>query len=675
MGISISTRFSPDTVYYPEEVTPIKEVLDRLGVKPPNFEYCNSVRITHGPTPSRCYFLLRRSEYAEIAEEITVKNPEITGDFCIIINIIDDSQPIKINNVVNSNAIRYKNWTVTDARVILGHANNPDSIVLLTIEDIRYQLGIYSCWQEFEDSPTNEFIDSYNVLRHTPKIYNGYAEDLVENNADYNGYYFYKHTLKPVSLNNSQNTNKYELWNAKEIAEKVFNEWTNDILGITKGIKADELENLHPMNLCVSQLSYLDFLTKLAQISKTYYYVNEDGMIVFDSDPFFDPRPSIESEGDYAIENVLGNDLTHTFVPKPIFVVQEHCFYYSNNESDAIDRRFHIIGLAQNASIDLNPVNSYSYTSASFFRVGGPTRLVNIPHLFRVRDIYWNNTEYINNYVSILEYRLLYMENKERTLFYHSIPDFILSPGWTGDIIVYGNFGYGTHMTVIGVKEYEIDYYTAKFEDYYSQPVVEYWRYVQTGGYKKPEDWNLEEPDPEAPVQPDDYKPPSLRVYNPAAPCRLYYPANNKKVKYRISPQEPEGVEVVVEDPLGTHINDPEGTKGVCIQVGQRFFVVESIAKKYYTWTLLSTWTLEPNLGVWYALATLHDLANDKIVQENAIIYDRLKMFTDQQVGDRGYCYYQPEMPDDPNISSVRPGQPLEYWAVNAPCEHWTGYD
>lgn len=671
MGISISVNFSPDTVFFPEEVTPIKEVLDRLGVKPPNFEYCNSVRITHGPTPSTCYFLLRKSEYDELEQLLeSINNPAITHDFCIIINIIDDSKPIKINNVVNQDAIRYKNWTITDARVILGDADNPDSVVLLTIKDVRYQLGMYSCWQKFEDSPTSEFIDSYNVLRHTPKIYNGYAEDLVQNDTDFNGYYFYKHTLKPVSLNNSQNTNRYELWSVQEIVKKVFDYWENNILKNGSAVDVAVLPYVHPMNLCVSQLTYLDFLTKIAQITKTYYYVDTKGTIKFDDDEVFDPFYG-STEVNYAIKNVLSDMYYHTFLVDPVFVVQEHCFYYSNNESDAIDRRFHVIGMAQNASIDLNPANGYPMGTLP----GRPKRLVNVPHLFRVRDIHWDNTGYIRNYIDDLEYRIYALENKERILFFNIIPDFEQRPGWTSDIIVYGNFGHGTHTTVIGVKEYEIDYYNSKFEDYYSQPVVEYWRYVQTGGYKKPEDWNLEEPDPAAPVQPDDYKPPSLRVYNPAAPCRLYYPANNKKVKYRISPQEPEGVEVVVEDPLGTHINDPEGTKGVCIQVGQRFFVVESIAKKYYTWTLLSTWTLEPNLGVWYASATLHDLANDKIVQENAIIYDRLKMFTDQQVGDRGYCYYQPEMPDDPNISSVRPGQPLEYWAVNAPCEHWTGYD
>lgn len=658
MGISISPHSSPNTVYFPEEVTSIKETLDRLGVQPPNFEYCNSVRLTHGPTPSKCYFLLRKSEFVELRG--------IAGDkfekFGIIVNIAPDA-PIKDSNGNFLPGIpRYKNWSVTDARVILGHIDNPNSIILLTIEDVRYWMGRYSCWMEFQESPTGEFVDSYNVLRHTPKIYNGYAEDLVEKTAELNGYYFYKHTLKGSLLNNSQNTSRYELWNAKEIVEKTFNYWSSNILQVNDSVDASILADLHPMNLCVSQLSYLGFLTKLAEISKTYYYVNSDGKVVFGESAYSYDATNL----DYGIENMLNT----VFKEDCIFVVKEHCFYYSNNESDAIDRRFHIIGLAQNSSIDLNPANSYPFSNIP----GQGNLIINVPHLVRVRDTHWNNTQFINNYITTrIAPRIANMEQSEKTLLFRGVQ--IQDPMFGADVIVYGNFGSGTHTTVIGVPEYDINYYNAKFEDYYSQPVVEYWRYVQTGGFKKPEGWDLEEPDPAAPVQPDDYKPPSLRVYNPNAPCRLYYPANNKKVKYRISPQEPEGVEVVVEDPLGTHINDPEGTKGVCVQVGQRFFVVESIAKKYYTWTLLSTWTLEPNLGVWYALATLHDLANDKIVQENAIIYDRLKMFTDQLVGDRGYCYYQPEMPDDPNISSIRPGQPLEYWAVNAPCEHWTGYD
>ena len=658
MGISISPHNQPNTVYYPEDPTSIKETLERIGVSPPNFEYCNSVRLTHGPTPSKCYFLLRKSEFVEL-QGIASDTFERFG---LIVNVHQDESIVDQSNNVNAGIIRYKNWSVTDAKVILGHRDNPNSIVLITLEDVRYWLSRYSCFADFQNTPTSEFRDSYNVIRHTPKIYNGYAEDQIASSDDLNGYYFYKHTLKSSLLNNSQNTSKYELWNGEQIVKEVFSYWSSNIVNIANGVDAQILQDLVPMNLCVSNLTYLDFLTKMAEISKTYYYVDKDGKIIFD-----DKSYSYTSENlDYGIENLLGttaaNDLNF------LMVVQEHCFNYSNNESDAIDRRFHIIGLASNSSIDLQPNKTYPFGGEP----GKANITVNIPHLVRVRDRFWNNTSYISNYVSSrIGPRMTAMEYSEKNLFFrgfqHEVPKF------GADLIIYGNYGSGLHTTVVGLPKYDIDYYTTKFEDHVQSPVVEYWRYVQLSNYRKPDNWDLEEPDPEAPAttEPDD--PPATRIYNPSAICRLYYPANNKKPRYRLSTQEPEGPDVIVEDPLGTHINDLPGSKGVCIQVGQRFYVVESIAKKYFTWTLESAWTLDPGTGIWAARATIHDLATDKVIHSEKQIFDRLKMFTDQIVGDRGYCYYQPQMSESTEGFLV--DTLLEYWAVNAPCEHWTGYD
>ncbi len=412
--------------------------MERIGVDSSIIKKCNSLELKHGPTPGRCHFLVSKSDFDDLANEAGGSSGTINTSY-FYPNIT-----VKIRDNFNSGAsYDYAKWTLAEAVNVLGHPDNPDSVVYIILEDIRHFL-----------SKTYTENKIYNKLRHTQKN--------VGVTAGTERYY-------QDSLNGSSP------WNVDDM----FSDMTTYTAYPFSWTTSSFLQNYYLLNVISGDETLLNWFSRASEIFRCYYYVNKDGELVFEGNQFQDSDVSSGYMITQMKNLVVAPYNTSTPIDKlkfPISFITAESLEgkHLNNESD----------IALPGYLNKYPDRYYqdSDTSGGTFSA----QQANLPHH------YYNlpNSSYWTSYIMGDVTERIRASINPRMSYRKLRGYFAYTPKFEADRVIYANYGQGLATEIYGDSQHELNYWTPAFKDYEKELVREKWKYTLKTKFTYPEGYS-----------------------------------------------------------------------------------------------------------------------------------------------------------------------------------------
>ena len=284
--------------FYCVDPVSVRAHMAKMDMDPSLIAKCNSLELKHGPEPGRCRLLVTKTDFDALSAE---------GGSTLSSSYFYPNVTVRIINQYTGVGTNFEKWTIVDAVNVLGHPDNPESIVYLVLEDMRHWLG---------NIHTKNKV--YNRIRHTVK--NIGVTSGTER--------YYEDTLNGSSL-----------WKVSEMLTHMLESASDPVTSATLDIGF--LSTYYLLNVHSGDMTFLEWCSRCAEIFRVYYYIDKTGKLVFGGDRAEDADYS----GEYIYTQMKNLVVFPSSPSDPIeklkfpvtFITNESIVpKYYNNESDIV---------------------------------------------------------------------------------------------------------------------------------------------------------------------------------------------------------------------------------------------------------------------------------------------------------------------------------------------------